>query len=70
MCVCVCVSPGEGQLIAVEFVPVSEKMEPPLLDEARDVSAEHLVRFSPCNPHSVRQEKVIVRNNTYVLNPF
>lgn len=45
-------------------------MEPPLLEEARDVTAEHLVRFSPCNPHSVQQQKVIVRNNTYGLNPL
>lgn len=65
----VCVFPGEGQLIAVELVPASEKMEHPMLEEARDVTAEHLVCFSPCNPHSVLQEKVIVRNNRYALNP-
>lgn len=66
---CAYVCPGEGQLIAVEFVPASEKMERPLLVEARDAAAEHLVRFGPCNPHSVLQEKVVVRNTTYVRDP-
>ena len=74
MCVCVCVYvcvfPGEGQLIAVEFIPAAEKLELPFSVEARDVTAEHLVRFSPCNPHSVQQEKVVIRNNTYALNPW
>uniref|UniRef100_H3D5C9 Deleted in lung and esophageal cancer protein 1 Ig-like domain-containing protein n=1 Tax=Tetraodon nigroviridis TaxID=99883 RepID=H3D5C9_TETNG len=57
------VQEGEGQLIAVEFVPASEKPELPLPEETRDATAEHLVRFDPCNPHSVLQEKVIIRNN-------
>ncbi|CAF87800.1 unnamed protein product, partial [Tetraodon nigroviridis] len=61
---------GEGQLIAVEFVPASEKPELPLPEETRDATAEHLVRFGPCNPHSVLQEKVIIRNNSHVELPF
>eukprot|EP00066_Takifugu_rubripes_P016980 XP_011606246.1 PREDICTED: deleted in lung and esophageal cancer protein 1 [Takifugu rubripes] len=61
---------GEGQLIAVKFILASEKTERPSLAEARDLTAQHFVRFSPCNPHSVQQEKFIVRNNTHVELPF
>lgn len=56
-------SPGEGQRIALELVSVSGKKEPPVLGEVHDLTAEHFVRFSPCNPHSVQQKKIIIRNN-------
>lgn len=55
--------PGEGQLIALELVSVSGKKEPPVVGEAHDLTAEHFIRFSPSNPHSVQQRKVIIRNN-------
>lgn len=59
---CVCFS-GEGQLIALELVSVSGGEEPPVVGEVRDLTAEHFIRFSPCNPHSVRQKKLVIRNN-------
>lgn len=58
-----CVFPGEGQRIALELVSVSGKKEPPVVGEVHDLTAEHFVRFSPCNPHSVQQKKLIIRNN-------
>ncbi|XP_068588398.1 deleted in lung and esophageal cancer protein 1 [Cebidichthys violaceus] len=61
---------GEGQLIALELVSVSGKKEPPVVGEVRDLTAEHFVRFSPSNPHSVQQKKVIIRNNVHLELPF
>lgn len=55
--------PGEGQLIALELVSVSGEKEPPVIGEVHDLTAEHFVRFSPCNPQSVQQKKLIIRNN-------
>lgn len=59
---CVCFS-GEGQLIALELVSVSGGEEPPVVGEVHDLTAEHFIRFSPCNPHSVQQKKLVIRNN-------
>ncbi|XP_070784344.1 deleted in lung and esophageal cancer protein 1 [Enoplosus armatus] len=61
---------GEGQLIALELVSVSGKKEPPVVGEVHDLTAEHFVRFSPCNPHSVQQKKLIIRNNVHLELPF
>lgn len=58
-----CLFPGEGQLIALELVSVSGEREPPIVGEVHDLTAEHFIRFSPCNPHSVQQKKLIIRNN-------
>ncbi|XP_039645855.1 deleted in lung and esophageal cancer protein 1 isoform X1 [Perca fluviatilis] len=61
---------GMGQLIALELVSVSGKTEPPVVGEVHDLTAEHFVRFSPCNPHSGQQKKVIIRNNVHLELPF
>ncbi|XP_047468119.1 deleted in lung and esophageal cancer protein 1 isoform X2 [Mugil cephalus] len=66
---------GEGQLIALELVSVSggeeeEEEELPAVGEVHDLTAEHFVRFSPCNPHSVQQKKLVVRNNVHLELPF
>uniref|UniRef100_A0A8C9YRN9 DLEC1 cilia and flagella associated protein n=1 Tax=Sander lucioperca TaxID=283035 RepID=A0A8C9YRN9_SANLU len=61
---------GLGQLIALELVSVSGKTEPPVVGEVHDLTAEHFVRFSPCNPHSGQQKKVIIRNNVHLELPF
>lgn len=55
--------PGEGQVIALELVSVSGERALPVLGELHDITAEHFVCFSSCNPHSVQQKKVIIRNN-------
>uniref|UniRef100_A0A8C3G8Z5 DLEC1 cilia and flagella associated protein n=2 Tax=Cyclopterus lumpus TaxID=8103 RepID=A0A8C3G8Z5_CYCLU len=61
---------GEGQQIAFELVSVSGKKEPPVVGEVHDLTAEHFVRFSPCNPHSVQQKRLIIRNNVHLDLPF
>lgn len=55
--------PGEGQLIALQLLSVSGRKEPALVAEVHDLTAEHFVRFGPCNPHSVQEKKVTIRNN-------
>ncbi|XP_070842315.1 deleted in lung and esophageal cancer protein 1 [Chaetodon trifascialis] len=61
---------GEGQLIALELVSVSGQKEPPVVGEAHDLTAEHFVRFSSCNPHSAQQRNLIIRNNVHLELPF
>ncbi|KAK5849638.1 hypothetical protein PBY51_013957 [Eleginops maclovinus] len=61
---------GEGQLIALELVSVSGRKEPPVVGEVHDLTADHCVRFSPCNPHSAQERKVIIRNNVHLELPF
>uniref|UniRef100_A0A3P9CVN0 DLEC1 cilia and flagella associated protein n=1 Tax=Maylandia zebra TaxID=106582 RepID=A0A3P9CVN0_9CICH len=63
------ISIEEGQLIALELVSVSGGEEPPVVGEVHDLTAEHFIRFSPCNPHSVQQKKLVIRNNHLEL-PF
>ncbi|XP_075906627.1 deleted in lung and esophageal cancer protein 1 isoform X2 [Nelusetta ayraudi] len=61
---------GEGQEVALELVSVSGKQEHPMAGEACDLTAEHSIRFSPSNPHSGKEKKMVIRNNTHVELPF
>ncbi|KAM3863421.1 deleted in lung and esophageal cancer protein 1-like [Diretmus argenteus] len=61
---------GEGQMIALELVSVSGENGLPVLGELCDLTAEHFVRFSPCNPHSVQEKKLVIRNNAHLELPF
>uniref|UniRef100_UPI0037E93989 deleted in lung and esophageal cancer protein 1 n=1 Tax=Semicossyphus pulcher TaxID=241346 RepID=UPI0037E93989 len=61
---------GEGQLIALELVSVSGKKERPVVGEVHDLTAEHFIRFGPCNPHSVQEKKIIIRNNVHLELPY
>ncbi|XP_061522302.1 deleted in lung and esophageal cancer protein 1 isoform X1 [Phycodurus eques] len=65
----ICVQ-GEGQLIALELLSVSGKEQPPTLGEVHDMTADHFVRFDPCNPHAVQQKAVVIRNNVHLELPF
>ena len=62
--VCVCLSSGEGQTIALELISVSGENTLPVVGEAQDLSAEHFVRFPSCHPQCVERRAVIIRNNT------
>ncbi|KAM6900472.1 deleted in lung and esophageal cancer protein 1 [Xenentodon cancila] len=61
---------GEGQLVALELVSVSGEKDPPVFGEVRDLTAEHFVHFSPCNPHSVQHKSLVIRNNINLELPF
>ncbi|NXY73098.1 DLEC1 protein, partial [Glareola pratincola] len=61
---------GVGQLIALELVFVTggeSKSEP---GEVTDVTAQHLIRFGPQNPHNTEEKKLVIRNSTHVELPF
>uniref|UniRef100_A0A3B3ZMW1 Uncharacterized protein n=1 Tax=Periophthalmus magnuspinnatus TaxID=409849 RepID=A0A3B3ZMW1_9GOBI len=59
----------EGQLIALELISISGDRDTPSAGELHDLTAEHFVCFSPCNPNSPQQKKIVVRNNHLEL-PF
>lgn len=61
---------GEGQLIALELISVSWETEAPIFGELHDLTAEHFVRLGPCNPNSLQQKKIVVRNNVHLELPF
>ncbi|XP_059900626.1 deleted in lung and esophageal cancer protein 1 isoform X2 [Gadus macrocephalus] len=61
---------GEGQTIALELISVSGENTLPVVGEARDLSAEHFVRFPSCHPQCVERRAVVIRNNTDLDLPF
>ncbi|NXV12098.1 DLEC1 protein, partial [Cepphus grylle] len=61
---------GVGQLIALELVFVTGGESKPEPDEVTDVTAQHLIRFDPQNPHTTEEKKLVIRNSTHVELPF
>ncbi|XP_039261359.2 deleted in lung and esophageal cancer protein 1-like [Styela clava] len=62
---------GEGQAAAVELVSVSDGGEDsPKLGEISDVTADHLIRFPPLNPHSFYMKQLLVHNSINVEMPY
>ncbi|NWX01416.1 DLEC1 protein, partial [Caloenas nicobarica] len=62
---------GVGQLIALELLFVTGGENKPEPGEVTDVTAKHLIRFKPQNPHSTEEKKLVIRNSTYVAElPF
>ncbi|XP_034145187.1 deleted in lung and esophageal cancer protein 1 [Esox lucius] len=61
---------GQGQLIGLEMVCVSGEEEDPVLEELRDLTANHYVCFPPTNPQSVQQKTITIRNNTHLELEF
>ncbi|NXI89657.1 DLEC1 protein, partial [Psophia crepitans] len=61
---------GVGQLIALELLFVTGGESTPEPGEVTDVTAQHLIRFDPQNPHTMEEKKLIIRNSTKVELPF
>uniref|UniRef100_A0A663M6G7 DLEC1 cilia and flagella associated protein n=1 Tax=Athene cunicularia TaxID=194338 RepID=A0A663M6G7_ATHCN len=61
---------GVGQLIALELLFVTGGESKPEPGEVTDVTAQHLIRFSPQNPHTTEEKKLIIRNSVHVELPF
>ncbi|XP_063180397.1 deleted in lung and esophageal cancer protein 1 [Chroicocephalus ridibundus] len=61
---------GVGQLIALELVFVTGGESKPEPGEVTDVTAQHLIRFDPQNPHTTQEKKLVIRNSTHVELPF
>ncbi|NXJ03895.1 DLEC1 protein, partial [Odontophorus gujanensis] len=61
---------GVGQLIALELLRVTGGESSPEPGEVTDVTAQHLVRFDPQNPHTTTEKNLVIRNSTHVELPF
>ncbi|NXN21972.1 DLEC1 protein, partial [Nycticryphes semicollaris] len=61
---------GVGELIALDLVFVTGGKSEPEPGEVTDVTAQHLIRFDPQNPHATQEKKLIIRNSTPVELPF
>ncbi|NXN46507.1 DLEC1 protein, partial [Rhinoptilus africanus] len=61
---------GLGQLIALELVFVTGGESKPEPAEVTDITAQHLIRFDPQNPHTTEEKKLVIRNSTHVELPF
>ncbi|NXT81600.1 DLEC1 protein, partial [Zapornia atra] len=61
---------GVGQLVAVELLFLTDGESKPDPGEVPDVTAQHLIRFGPQNPHTTEEKKLVIRNSTQVELPF
>ncbi|KFV92104.1 Deleted in lung and esophageal cancer protein 1, partial [Fulmarus glacialis] len=61
---------GVGQLIALELLFVTGGESKPGPGEVTDVTAQHLIRFDPQNPHATEEKKLVIRNSTHIELPF
>uniref|UniRef100_A0A8B9SFV6 DLEC1 cilia and flagella associated protein n=1 Tax=Anas platyrhynchos TaxID=8839 RepID=A0A8B9SFV6_ANAPL len=61
---------GVGQLIALELLHVTGGESSPAPGEVTDVTAQHLIRFDPQNPHTTEEKNLVIRNSTHVELPF
>ncbi|KFP85884.1 Deleted in lung and esophageal cancer protein 1, partial [Acanthisitta chloris] len=61
---------GVGELVAVELLSVTGGESKPELGEVTDVTAQHLIRFDPQNPHTTERKKLVIRNSTRVELSF
>ncbi|XP_071416735.1 deleted in lung and esophageal cancer protein 1 [Pithys albifrons albifrons] len=61
---------GVGELVALELLFVTGGESKPELGEVTDVTAQHLIRFDPQNPHASEEKKLVIRNSTHVELPF
>ncbi|GAB0185022.1 deleted in lung and esophageal cancer protein 1 [Grus japonensis] len=60
------IGPGVGQLIALELLFVTGGESKPEPGEVTDVTAQHLIRFDPQNPHTTEEKKLVIRNSSLV----
>ncbi|NWH52165.1 DLEC1 protein, partial [Fregata magnificens] len=61
---------GVGELIALELLFVTGGESKPEPGEVTDVTAQHLIRFDPQNPHTTEEKKLVIRNSTHIELPF
>lgn len=62
---CFCLQ-GVGELIDLELVFITGGESKPEPGEVIDITAQHLIRFEPQNPHTTEEKKLLIRNNLYV----
>ncbi|NXY14006.1 DLEC1 protein, partial [Atrichornis clamosus] len=61
---------GVGELIALKLLFVTGGESKPKLGEITDVTAQHLIRFHPQNPHTTKEKRLVIKNSTHVELPF
>ncbi|NXA88274.1 DLEC1 protein, partial [Melanocharis versteri] len=61
---------GVGEVIALELLFATGGESKPELGEVTDVTAQHLIRFEPQNPHTTKEKILVIRNSTHVELPF
>ncbi|NXC55181.1 DLEC1 protein, partial [Aleadryas rufinucha] len=61
---------GIGELVALELLFVTGGESKPELGEATHVTAQHLIRFGPQNPHTTEEKILVIKNSTHVELPF
>ncbi|NXE41313.1 DLEC1 protein, partial [Ptilorrhoa leucosticta] len=61
---------GVGELIALELLFVTGGESKPELGEVTRVTAQHLIRFEPQNPHTTEEKILVIKNSTHVELPF
>ncbi|XP_038149593.1 deleted in lung and esophageal cancer protein 1 [Cyprinodon tularosa] len=61
---------GEGQMLGKELVSVFEENKPFKDGEAHNITGENSVHFPTCNPHSVQQKRLVLRNNAHLELSF
>ncbi|NWV34936.1 DLEC1 protein, partial [Grantiella picta] len=61
---------GVGELVALELLFVTGGESKAQLGEVTDVTAQHLIRFKPQNPHTTKEKKLVIKNSTHVELPF
>ncbi|XP_041899486.1 deleted in lung and esophageal cancer protein 1 isoform X1 [Corvus kubaryi] len=61
---------GVGELVALELLFVTGGESKPELGEVTHVTAQHLIRFEPQNPHTTEEKILVIKNSTHVELPF
>ncbi|NWW00972.1 DLEC1 protein, partial [Oreocharis arfaki] len=61
---------GIGELVALELLFVTGGESKPELGEVTHVTAQHLIRFEPQNPHTTEEKILVIKNSTHVELPF
>ncbi|NXP79038.1 DLEC1 protein, partial [Ramphastos sulfuratus] len=61
---------GVGEMIALELLFITGGESKPEPGEVTDVTAQHLIRFEPQNPHTTEEKKLLIRNSTHIELPF
>lgn len=53
-------------MVALELLFVTGGESKPELGEVTHVTAQHLIRFEPQNPHTTEEKILVIKNSTYV----
>ena len=58
---------GTSRIAQIELAGVESGLSDYSLNEARDITAQHLIRYSPMHPFTFAEKKFTLKNPTYVV---